>query len=1093
MKLKNLIIISIILCLFTISTVYAGDVSNMTKSDEMMNIPNEDSDYVNIGSGNFNSLRNAIESSQVVNLSGDITREGNENDIFLAGGKSAIINGNGHTINANNYGRIFVLNPGSSLVLNNVKLINGNAYYASYEASSDGAAVLNMGNLEINDCTFTNNRARAGGAISCDMCANTIIKGTNTFNYNYAEIGGAISNFYGSKMLISGQTTFDNNYATLDDKSKGGAIINAFSGSYLEINGEAIFNKNKASLDGGAIFNHQATLNLTANSKFTNNEGVIGGAINNENATFYLTGNNIFNSNSGFRGGAIDNSLFESVFTITGTNEFTNNKASMGGAISVQECVALNLYGKNTFTSNKVENSNGVAIGGAIYSYKSKLNINSINTFTQNTATSTTTSAGGAIYSANTNFVMKGNNKFKYCSAADGGAILLIDSTNVEFSGENEFDSNNAATGGAIRANNVRKVMLGSHNYFKNNKASYSGGAIYSQNSELNSQGSLFESNNAQYGGAIFLENTAFAGNYNIFKNNYASSTGTDIESYQSSINSLEYNYWNSQNKVSQNNIHNYNVGNIRNWVILDLTIPSEIKQNTNTEIVKFKNNNYGNLNANMPKYTVSATPNFNPSNIVVTNNIGVSKYTGGIGQTTVSVSSSNFAASKTVNVVEGRIKTTLSGNNIILNDISQSANYEVTLSDENGNKLSGKTIEISVDGKKQSKTTNNQGKVSLTLSNLENGYHEIISTYSGETRYFNSSTTNAIVCLFNNETTNKITGKDIEMYYKDGSKYEVKLTDANNNPLANKIVKIYINGNIYQRETNSEGKASITINLNSGNITILAFYPDKDFAFCENNVYIKSTVSGKDLVKYYRNSTQYYATFLNTNGQLLKNTKIKFNINGVLYERTTDNNGVAKMNINLPPNTYIITAINPVNGEMHSNKITVLGILKGNDLTKYYRNDSQYYITVLGEDGNPVGAGKTVKFNINGVFYERTTDENGVAKMNINLPPNTYIITAEYNQLKYSNTIKVLPVLEGKDLVMRYHDGSKFEAKLVDGQGKPSENKVIIFNVNGVFYNRTTDSSGIARLNINLIAGEYIITSMYDTARASNKITIRS
>ena len=76
----------------------------------------------------------------------------------------------------------------------------------------------------------------------------------------------------------------------------------------------------------------------------------------------------------------------------------------------------------------------------------------------------------------------------------------------------------------------------------------------------------------------------------------------------------------------------------------------------------------------------------------------------------------------------------------------------------------------------------------------------------------------------------------------------------------------------------------------------------------------------------------------------------------------------------------------------------------------------------------------------------------------------------------------------------MRYKDGTKFEAKLVDGQGKPYADQTITFNVNGVFYERITDNNGIARLNINLDPSEYIITSSYSNgAVTSNKITIRS
>ena len=54
---------------------------------------------------------------------------------------------------------------------------------------------------------------------------------------------------------------------------------------------------------------------------------------------------------------------------------------------------------------------------------------------------------------------------------------------------------------------------------------------------------------------------------------------------------------------------------------------------------------------------------------------------------------------------------------------------------------------------------------------------------------------------------------------------------------------------------------------------------------------------------------------------------------------------------------------------------------------------------------------------------------------MNINLPLGTYIVTAKYKGLKVSNIINVLTVLEVKDLVMKYHDGYPFKAKVLDGQ----------------------------------------------------------
>ena len=75
----------------------------------------------------------------------------------------------------------------------------------------------------------------------------------------------------------------------------------------------------------------------------------------------------------------------------------------------------------------------------------------------------------------------------------------------------------------------------------------------------------------------------------------------------------------------------------------------------------------------------------------------------------------------------------------------------------------------------------------------------------------------------------------------------------------------------------------------------------------------------------------------------------------------------------------------------------------------------------------------------------------------------------------------------------MKYRDGTKFVATLVDGQGKPYAGQTIQFNINGVFYNRITDSSGQAKLNINLMAGEYIITSSYNGANIANSVKVFS
>ena len=158
----------------------------------------------------------------------------------------------------------------------------------------------------------------------------------------------------------------------------------------------------------------------------------------------------------------------------------------------------------------------------------------------------------------------------------------------------------------------------------------------------------------------------------------------------------------------------------------------------------------------------------------------------------------------------------------------------------------------------------------------------------------------------------------------------------------------------------------------------------------------------------------------------------------------------------------------------------------------KYYKNGTQYCVTLIGDDGNPVGAGVDVIFNINGVFYTRQTNASGVAKLNINLPPGNYTVTAmDYHGCRVSNNIAVLPTLSANDLVKKYGTGDQFVATVLDGQGNLCPNQNVTFNINGILYNRVSGSNGQVKLNINLPKGEYIITSIYNGFNTANKITI--
>ena len=326
------------------------------------------------------------------------------------------------------------------------------------------------------------------------------------------------------------------------------------------------------------------------------------------------------------------------------------------------------------------------------------------------------------------------------------------------------------------------------------------------------------------------------------------------------------------------------------------------------------------------------------------------------------------------------------------------------------------------------------------------------------------------------------IYGEDLSMYYKNGSRYEVsiyqdgKIINSQNND--SKVI-FNVNGVNYTKEL-VNGKASIGINLNPGNYTITTFYHYTDgLATKTNNIEVLSTILANDVVKFFRNGTQYCAKFLDGCGSPLVNASVIFNINGVFYKKQTDDNGMAKLNINLRPGMYILTAMHP-DALMYGSNITVLSTILANDVVKFFRNGTQYCAKFLDGCGSPL-VNASVTFNINGVLYKKQTDYEGVARLNINLFPGKYILTAMHpDGLMYGYNITVLSTIHGDDIVKFFRNGTQYCAKFLDGCGSPLVNASVTFNINGVFYKKQTDDNGMARLNINLFPGEYILTAIH-------------
>ena len=463
----------------------------------------------------------------------------------------------------------------------------------------------------------------------------------------------------------------------------------------------------------------------------------------------------------------------------------------------------------------------------------------------------------------------------------------------------------------------------------------------------------------------------------------------------------------------------------------------ADLKANDYTVTVKYSGDNNYNANQNTTEFTVSKISDYNM-------NITVPEFKEGVNST--------------INVV-----------------LPKDATGTVTV------EIGGKNYTANV----------TDGVANVIIPGLGVGDYNITTTYSGDAKYDLMTKKGNITVIPNVDVNLDV--DDVVMVYHDGSRLVAKLTDYQGKPIVNATIYFNINGVNYARTTDANGTASIALNLESGAYpVIVAYNGSASYSKISKNitVTINPSIIADDLVKMYKNDTKFSAKFLGSDGKVLANTTVKFNINGVLYTRTTNNDGVGSLAINLRPGEYVLTAYNPVTGEQQGFNITVKSLIVTQDLTKYYMNASSFQATIYDKNGS-LAVGKNVTFNINGVFYTRTADENGVVSLAINLRPGEYIITTIYEELDIGNNVVVLPTLVTSDLNMTYRDGSKFTAQTLDGQGKPLVNQNVTFNVNGRLYFKTTGDDGVASLTINLMSGKYIITSYWNDFQTGNTIII--
>ena len=541
---RILTIICLVICLFSIASVCAGeandtaiasaDVMELSQGDNILtdDLTTQEADSPSAltdnggavlqtnDNGTFSDLQdkiNATEEGGTVNLTNDYNYGESDKEISIT--KAITINGNGFTINGMEKSRIFNIEASGNIVLSNITFLNGNS-------DLGGAVIFNndVSDVVIDNCRFIDNyAAKNGGALYFNgTFKNSAITNTEFISNAASKNGGAVYVLNSSAENLFENLTFADNRA--EDKD-GGAINFHWELIKTGFTNVTFFN-NRAGSSGGAINTDQ---NVNDNNKYVNvdfisNSASKGGAINGYGQSHgnSFSGCSFENNSASASGGAIYYAR-NIQYTVFENSSFVKNTAKTGNGGTIYTNMAFRF---NRFSNDSFINNTAAVNGGSVYVYD-KFTDNSIENseFISNVASSN----GGAVYtrgSSSANVFENMTFSSNRANKADGGAINFHGETSkTSFTNVTFFNNTAGSSGGAINTdNNVNNDNKYVSVDFISNSAS-KGGALngYGQSKDNSFEGCSFENNSASSdGGAIYykgniqsnvFENTSFITN----------------------------------------------------------------------------------------------------------------------------------------------------------------------------------------------------------------------------------------------------------------------------------------------------------------------------------------------------------------------------------------------------------------------------------------------------------------------------------------------------------------------------------------------------------------------------------------------------
>ena len=186
----------------------------------------------------------------------------------------------------------------------------------------------------------------------------------------------------------------------------------------------------------------------------------------------------------------------------------------------------------------------------------------------------------------------------------------------------------------------------------------------------------------------------------------------------------------------------------------------------------------------------------------------------------------SNTTAKITINKDSTKITTTYNEKEFI-----------ITFANGHGSPIAKYPLTINMGTGSKSYTTDDNGQVIISISDLAPKTYTVTIKYNGNEKYLSSNTTAEI--KISKETT-KITANNITTTYNTNKELIITLTDSKNNPLTNTQITVDLGSGAKTYTTNNNGQVKITTNSLAPNT-----YTAK-ITFNGNNNYDSSSTTAK-------------------------------------------------------------------------------------------------------------------------------------------------------------------------------------------------------------------------------------------------------